>query len=89
MHLLLHHSHQCHQKLKVLDDKHAFGREHALEQRPELEEMQEGSALAEGKVLEAAVGREHALEQWPELEECPASLKTIAASGSSSTMRKD
>jgi hypothetical protein len=46
--------------------------------------MQQGSALEEGQVLEAAVGREHALEQ-----QFPASLKTIAASGSSSTTRKD
>ena len=46
----------------------AIGREHALEQRPELEEMQQGSALEEGQVLEAAVGREHALEQRPELK---------------------
>ena len=44
----------------------AVGREHALEQWSELEEMQQGSALEEGQVLKVMVDIEHVLERWPE-----------------------
>jgi hypothetical protein len=63
MHCILHHSYQCRQKLKVLEQKRALG------QRPVLDEMEQGSVLEEGLALEVMVDSEHVLERGPELDE--------------------